>query len=160
MDEKIYQRTDILSGEHYDPMREPRFTGLPTFMRAPFAESLEGLDIALIGVPTDIGVTNRPGARHGPREIRNASSLMRAFTQARDVCYKDLSETLEGTKYTVPWLDAHVSEIRRQLGADFWPYGLKRNQPTIETYIRYLHQQHFLERPIAAEELFAANALE
>ena len=43
------------------------------------AQSLDDLDIALIGVPTDLGVTNRPDARHGPREIRNASSLMRAI---------------------------------------------------------------------------------
>src|SRR5205823_3624462 len=39
----------------------------------------ENVDIGLIGVPTDLGVTNRPGARHGPREIRNSSSLMRGF---------------------------------------------------------------------------------
>src|SRR6185295_19960237 len=85
-----------------------------------------------------------------------ASSLMRAFTQARDLCYKDLSETLEGTKYTIPWLDSHVTQIRGQLGTDFWPYGLKRNRPTLETYVRYLQQQHFIDRPIAADELFAA----
>lgn len=48
-------------------------------MRAPIAESLDELDIAMIGVPMDLGVTNRPGARHGPREIRNASSLMRTI---------------------------------------------------------------------------------
>jgi guanidinopropionase len=48
-------------------------------MRAPLASSIEGIDIGLIGVPTDLGVTNRPGARHGPREMRNSSSLMRSF---------------------------------------------------------------------------------
>src|SRR5579871_6370452 len=58
-------------------MREPRYAELATFMRAPLARSLDEVDIGLIGVPTDLGVTNRPGARHGPREIRNASSLMR-----------------------------------------------------------------------------------
>ena len=58
-------------------MRAPRFTEIPTFMRAPLAESLDGLDVALVGVPFDGGVTNRTGARHGPREIRNMSSLMR-----------------------------------------------------------------------------------
>ena len=57
-------------------MLRPRFTEIPTFMRAPIAETLEALDIALIGVPMDLGVTNRAGARHGPREMRNASSLM------------------------------------------------------------------------------------
>ena len=60
-------------------IKRPRFTEIPTFMRAPAADSLDGLDIALIGVPMDLGVTNRPGARHGPREIRNASSLMRVY---------------------------------------------------------------------------------
>jgi guanidinopropionase len=53
--------------------------GVPTFMRAPLVNDPEDLDIALIGVPLDNAVTNRAGARHGPREIRNQSSLMRAI---------------------------------------------------------------------------------
>ena len=57
----------------------PRFVGIPTFMRTPFQPDANGLDIALAGVPYDGGVTNRPGARHGPREIRNSSSLCRAI---------------------------------------------------------------------------------
>jgi guanidinopropionase len=64
-------------GPGHDPMTAPRYTGIATFMRTPLATSLEDIDIGLIGVPTDLGVTNRAGARHGPREIRNASSLMR-----------------------------------------------------------------------------------
>jgi len=51
-------------------------------MRAPYREDLTGIDIGLIGVPFDGGVTNRTGARHGPREIRNQSSLMRRVNQA------------------------------------------------------------------------------
>jgi guanidinopropionase len=74
-----YTKRGIVDGLEYDPMREPRYTELATFMRAPLASSLDEVDIGLIGVPTDLGVTNRPGARHGPREIRNSSSLMRAF---------------------------------------------------------------------------------
>ena len=46
-------------------------------MRCPLSENPDEVDIALIGVPYDGGVSNRPGARHGPREIRNSSSLMR-----------------------------------------------------------------------------------
>jgi guanidinopropionase len=68
-----------------DAMLRPRFTEIPTFMRAPIADSLEGLDIALIGVPMDLGVTNRAGARHGPREMRNASSLMRTINVSTQV---------------------------------------------------------------------------
>ena len=65
-----------------EKMGRPRYTGLSTFMRAPYAEDLDGLDIAMIGVPFDGGVTNRPGSRHGPREVRNQSSLMRLTNQA------------------------------------------------------------------------------
>src|SRR5690348_5423062 len=54
----------------------PRFAGFPTFMRLPIAEP-EQVDVALVGVPFDSGTTNRTGARHGPREIRNQSSLVR-----------------------------------------------------------------------------------
>jgi guanidinopropionase len=55
----------------------PRFGEVPTFMRLPIERDPAKLDIALVGVPFDGGTTNRPGARHGPREIRNMSSLMR-----------------------------------------------------------------------------------
>lgn len=71
--------------EMQDPQVRPRYSGLPTFMRAPYRESLEGLDIALVGVPFDGGVTNRTGARHGPREVRNQSSLMRKINQASGI---------------------------------------------------------------------------
>jgi guanidinopropionase len=80
-----YIQSDPVSGEEFDPMKEPRYTGIATFMRAPLADGFDNIDIGLIGVPTDLGVTNRPGARHGPREIRNASSLMRAYNLGLDI---------------------------------------------------------------------------
>ena len=49
--------------ESANPMKRPRYTGIPTFMRAPYVEDAAGLDIALLGVPFDGGVTNRTGAR-------------------------------------------------------------------------------------------------
>jgi guanidinopropionase len=55
----------------------PRFGEVATFMRLPVERDPAKLDIALVGVPWDGGTTNRPGARHGPREIRNMSTLMR-----------------------------------------------------------------------------------
>lgn len=62
--------------EPLDSGTVPRFAGLPTFMRLPVAEPSE-VDIAILGVPFDLGTTNRAGTRHGPRELRNQSSLMR-----------------------------------------------------------------------------------
>src|SRR6202163_520143 len=79
MTKKRTMKPDVTGSHRYDPMKEPRYTDIATFMRAPLAGSLAGVDIGLIGVATDLGVTNRPGARHGPREIRNASSLMRTY---------------------------------------------------------------------------------
>ena len=61
------------------PDNSLRFMGPATFMRTPMVTDPSEVDIALIGIPYDGGVTNRPGARHGPREIRNASSLTRTI---------------------------------------------------------------------------------
>ena len=61
-----------------NPISAPRYTGITTFMRTPLVCDPYKLDIALIGVPFDGGAENRPGQRHGPREIRNMSSLIRA----------------------------------------------------------------------------------
>ncbi len=63
--------------EPVDAAVTPRFGAIPTFMRLPHIPDPAKLDIALVGVPWDGGTTNRAGARHGPREIRNMSSFMR-----------------------------------------------------------------------------------
>jgi guanidinopropionase len=69
--------------EFDDPQKRPRYTGLPSFMRTRWAgEDWSGVEIGLVGVPFDGGVTNRTGARHGPREVRNQSSLIRKINQA------------------------------------------------------------------------------
>ena len=59
----------------------PRFAGIPTFMRLPhvdLATAKGEVDIGLVGVPWDGGTTNRPGARHGPRQMRDLSTMMRS----------------------------------------------------------------------------------
>jgi guanidinopropionase len=73
-----------------DPQARPRYTGLPTFMRCPYSEDYGEADIALVGVPFDGGVTNRTGARHGPREIRNQSSMIRKINQATGIAPFDI----------------------------------------------------------------------
>ncbi len=60
----------------------PRFAGLATMMRLPAASSAQGLDAAFVGVPLDIGTSNRPGARFGPRQMRAESSLLRPYNMA------------------------------------------------------------------------------
>ena len=48
--------------EYANPQLRPRYVGLPTFMRTPYREDLRDVEIALVGVPFDGGVTFRPGA--------------------------------------------------------------------------------------------------
>tara|TARA_B100001123_G_C15088903_1_gene938794 strand:+ start:99 stop:1010 length:912 start_codon:yes stop_codon:yes gene_type:complete len=60
-------------------MSTPRFADIATFFRLPIIKDIKELDYCICGVPWDGGTTNRPGARHGPREVRNASSLVRTF---------------------------------------------------------------------------------
>jgi guanidinobutyrase len=60
----------------------PRFGGIASMMRLPVATTAEGLDAAFIGVPLDIGASNRSGARYGPRAIRAESALIRPYNMA------------------------------------------------------------------------------
>jgi guanidinobutyrase len=60
----------------------PRFGGLTTMMRLPTQKTAEGLDACFVGVPFDIGTSNRSGARFGPRQIRAESCLLRPYNMA------------------------------------------------------------------------------
>lgn len=131
MRNKTYNKESAVGSETYDPMQEPRFSEIATFMRAPLADSLDDLDIALIGVPTDLGVTNRAGARHGPREIRNASSLVRTRNLAMDINPYDLCRI------------ADVGDVRFTSR-----YDLDRQVDEIETFFRHVHDAKVL--PVTA----------
>lgn len=60
----------------------PRFGGPATMMRLPYQQTAEGLDACFIGVPMDIGTSNRSGTRHGPRQIRAESCMLRPYNMA------------------------------------------------------------------------------
>ncbi|MTI03472.1 agmatinase [Roseibium sp. RKSG952] len=59
-----------------------RFSGPNTFMRLPQASSLDGLDVAVLGVPMDIGTSWRSGTRFGPKQIRSESAMIRPYNMA------------------------------------------------------------------------------
>ena len=63
----------------HNSMNEPRYCGIPTFMRTPYATDLNVVDIGLVGVPYDGAVEARSGARQGPRQIRDMSSMIRSI---------------------------------------------------------------------------------
>jgi guanidinobutyrase len=60
----------------------PRFGGPGTMMRLPAQPTAEGLDACFVGVPLDIGTSNRSGTRFGPRQIRAESALLRPYNMA------------------------------------------------------------------------------
>ena len=60
----------------------PRFAGIATMMRLPTQETTEGLDACFVGVPFDLGTSNRSGARFGPRQVRSESVLLRPYNMA------------------------------------------------------------------------------
>jgi guanidinopropionase len=105
-----------------DPQAQPRHTGIASFFRAPIAADPAEADIALIGVPFDGGVTHRSGARHGPRAVREQSTLLRRINAATGVA---------------PFARARV----RDLG-DCWlefPYELSGALDEIAAYYRAIH---------------------
>ncbi|QYY29559.1 MULTISPECIES: agmatinase [Cupriavidus] len=67
----------------------PRYAGLATLMRLPhielMSENIPDVDIGLIGVPWDGGTTNRPGARHGPRQVRDISTMVRNVNRSSGI---------------------------------------------------------------------------
>ncbi len=74
-----------MSDEYFHPVSGfdlPRFADIPTFMRLPHValedERLNDVQIGIIGAPWDSGTTNRPGPRHGPRQMRDMSTMIRA----------------------------------------------------------------------------------
>ena len=88
-----------------------------------------------------------------------AQALYKAFVAAQRKTYGDLEE-VAALKTMLPWLPAHVAETKRELGEDWWPYGLAPNRHVLETFLRYHHEQGLSKRRRAPEELFAPETLE
>jgi agmatinase len=63
----------------------PRFAGPPTFARLPRIDEVSDVDVAVVGVPFDSGVSYRPGARFGPAHVRESSRLLRPYNPAQDL---------------------------------------------------------------------------
>jgi agmatinase len=68
-----------------DASKVPRYAGLTTFARLPRREDVERMDVAVVGIPFDSGVSYRPGARFGPSHIRQSSRLLRPYNPELDI---------------------------------------------------------------------------
>ncbi len=110
-------------------MVTPRFAGLATFMRLPHVplEDAAGVDIGMIGVPWDGGTTNRPGPRHGPRQIRDMSAMIRQFHHALHISpfrianCADLGDTSVNPTDTLDSLERVTDFYRKVRAAGIMP---------------------------------------
>jgi 4,5-dihydroxyphthalate decarboxylase len=87
-----------------------------------------------------------------------AQSLYKAFVQSQRFLYEDFQETA-ALKTMLPWLVAHVEELKRTMGRDWWPYGFESSKHVIETFLRYHHEQGLSKRRLRPEDLFAPETL-
>lgn len=88
-----------------------------------------------------------------------AQSLYKAFSEAKAKAYALYNQTA-ALPAMVPWLVAELEEARREMGEDWWPYGLEPNRNALETFLRYHHEQGLSKRLFKPEELFARETLE
>lgn len=117
--------------EMTDPQARPRYTGIATFFRVPHSELLADANIGLIGVPFDGGVTNRTGTRHGPRAVREQSSLLRRINAATGVRpfdmarVRDLGDCWIEQPYELEGALAEIAEFYREVvGAGVVPLSV------------------------------------
>lgn len=92
------------------------YSGLTTFFRAKHDPELSATDIALVGVPIDAGLTQRPGARYGPREVRNQSCLVlhwHEFTKVNPFALCRITDIGDVPIVSAFDLTTMIDEIRR-----------------------------------------------
>jgi len=111
--------------DHYQPPADPyrpRFAGIATLMRMPHVPDPAGLDVAMAGVPYDLGTWIRPGARTGPAQVREASRFLRTHNVATGVAPFDLCQVADLGDAPVDPMDnegslAAITEFFRAISA-------------------------------------------
>lgn len=126
----------------------PRFAGPGTMMRLPAADSAAGLDACFVGVPMDIGASNRAGTRHGPRQIRAESVMLRPYNMATGAAPFDRLQVADigdvpintfNLAATVGIIEAHFDAI---LGAGCVPLTLGGDHTLTLPILRAMAKAH------------------
>lgn len=126
----------------------PRFGGPATMMRLPTADSAAGLDACFVGIPMDIGASNRAGTRHGPRQIRDESRMIRPYNMATGAApfarmqVADIGDVPINTfdlKKSVGIIERHYDEI---LSHDAIPLTLGGDHTLTWPILRAMKKKH------------------
>ena len=126
----------------------PRFGGTASMFRLPAQDSSDGLDVALIGVPLDIGTSNRTGARYGPRAIRNESVLVRPYGMATGAApfdsfqVADMGDVAINPYHLLKSIDLIESFYDRVLQNDVIPVSLGGDHTITLPILRAIARKH------------------
>jgi 4,5-dihydroxyphthalate decarboxylase len=82
-----------------------------------------------------------------------ATSLFKAFLEARKWAIEKMYFSA-AQRYMLPWLYDDLLEVDEVFGDKLWAYGVEENRATLEAFVKYMRQQHFIERELPIEELF------
>ncbi len=126
----------------------PRFGGIATFMRLPGTTAAADLDVAIVGVPLDIGTSNRPGARFGPRDIRSESVLLRPYNMATRAApfdslaiddTGDVATNAFNLIHSIELIEAHYDEL---LTNDLIPVSIGGDHTIALPILRAIAKKH------------------
>ena len=126
----------------------PRFAGPATMMRLPAAKTARGLDACFVGVPMDIGTSNRSGTRHGPRQIRAESCMLRPYNMATGAAPFDSLQVADIGDVAINTFDLKKSvkiiekAYDRILAQDCIPLTLGGDHTLTLPILRAMHKKH------------------
>jgi agmatinase len=130
-----------------DARELPRFAGIRTFMRVPHVTALDGVDVAVYGIPFDTATSYRTGPRFGPEAIRSASALLRPYNPALGVDvtslsivdYGDVPVSPGDTERTYGQIEAALAPL---VDADVFPAALGGDHAVTLAELRPLARKH------------------
>jgi 4,5-dihydroxyphthalate decarboxylase len=83
-----------------------------------------------------------------------AQSLYKALLAAKDWAV-EMMYFSGAQRYMLPWLFDDLRELDEVFGSDPWPYGIDKNRQALETFVKYMRQQGFIEKDVPVDSLFA-----
>lgn len=131
-----------------DSLVSPRFAQVATFMRLPHRTDLRGVDVAIVGVPFDGGVSYRPGTRFGPREVRSQSSLIRQYNSFQATAPFDALNAVDYGDIDAPpvriekCFDAVHEGVRGILAANVFPLVVGGDHSITLPVLRAVAERH------------------
>ena len=126
----------------------PRFGGPATMMRLPVQDDATGLDACFVGIPLDIGTSNRSGTRHGPRQIRAESCMLRPYNMGTGAAPFDSLQVADIGDMALNTFDLKKSvriieqSIDRILDADCIPLSIGGDHTLTYPILRAMKKKH------------------